>query len=178
MKNCAVFLDRDGVLNAAIIKNGKPYSPASIAELTIPPDVPAALKKLKSAGFYLIGATNQPDVARGKMQKSTVEEINNMLLKQLPLDDLFVCYHDDQDDCDCRKPKSGLLLQAAEKYQLSLTDSFMVGDRWRDIEAGQAAGCQTIWIDNHYTEMKPKKPSFIAFNFGDAAKWILNKVRE
>lgn len=176
MKNRAIFLDRDGVLNHAIVKNGKPYPPKSIAELVIPEGVPDALVSLKAAGYYLIGATNQPDVVRGKILKSTVEEINDQLMKTLPLDEILVCYHDDQENCQCRKPKPGLLLQSEKKYQLSLKDCFMIGDRWRDIEAGQQAGCQTVWIDYQYTETKPMNPSFVAANFVDAAKWILENT--
>lgn len=176
MKKRAIFLDRDGVLNDAIVIDGKPYAPESAAQMVISSGVPEALMRLKAAGFFLIGATNQPDVSRGKTAKSTVEEINNVLMKKLPLDEITVCYHDDHDNCDCRKPKPGLLLQSAEKYQLSLADCYMVGDRWRDIEAGQKAGCQTVWIDYHYAEKKPNNPGFIAGNFVEAAEWILKKV--
>src|SRR5689334_15252763 len=101
--NKAIFLDRDGVLNHAVIKDGKPYPPANLNELTIPPDAKAALQKLKEAGYYLIGVTNQPDVARGKTTKDIVLEINNELKNILPLDDIHVCFHDDADNCHCRK---------------------------------------------------------------------------
>lgn len=172
MKQAAVFLDRDGVLNNVILKQGKPHPPASVAELTLPNDVQSALQILKSAGFLLIGATNQPDVARGTTKKSTVEAINAQLMTALPLAEIRVCYHDDIDNCECRKPSPGLLIQAAAEHNIDLQQSFMIGDRWKDIEAGENAGCKTIWIDNNYLEKKPKNPNFIAANLTEAAIWI------
>ena len=148
----AVFLDRDGVINRAIVENGKPHPPASLKELAILPGVPEALRTLKAAGYRQIVVTNQPDVARGAQTRATVEAINSVLLAALPLDDIFVCYHDDRDHCDCRKPQPGLLTQAAAKYSIDLAASFMIGDRWKDIEAGRRAGCRTILIDCDYVE--------------------------
>jgi len=151
-KNRAVFLDRDGVLNKAIIRDGKPYPPASLNEVAILPGARFALPILKREGFFLVGITNQPDVARGKQNREVVESINNYLLSQLPILEIFVCYHDNSDNCDCRKPKSGLILQAAKKYEIDLAQSYMVGDRWKDIEAGKRAGCKTIFINYQYDE--------------------------
>lgn len=159
MQNRAIFLDRDGVLNQAIIKAGKPYPPANLDELVIPDEVPIVLNSLKKAGFLLIGATNQPDVARGTTQKAIVEAINAQLLAVLPLEDILVCYHDDTDGCTCRKPEPGLLLQAATQYNIDLSASFMVGDRWKDIDAGHRAGCRTIWLDAGYAEPSPNPPA-------------------
>jgi D-glycero-D-manno-heptose 1,7-bisphosphate phosphatase len=175
MKRKAIFLDRDGVLNAAIIKDGKPYPPASLDELHIPQDVPIALASLKSAGFMLIGATNQPDVARGSALQSQVEAINERIMNVCLLDEIRVCYHDDADACVCRKPLPGLLLQAANDYAIDLASSIMIGDRWKDIEAGQRAGCKTIWLNQNYAEKSPENaPDFIATNLRDAAEWIIN----
>jgi D-glycero-D-manno-heptose 1,7-bisphosphate phosphatase len=171
----AIFLDRDGVLNRSVIKNNKPYPPASLQELEVPADVAPALQTLKAAGFLTIVVTNQPDVARGTTTRTVVESINQTLADILPLDDFFVCYHDDADQCNCRKPLPGLLLQAAEQYRINLATSFMVGDRWKDIEAGQRAGCQTIWIDGGYAEKAPEKPPTFKTNLlSSAAAWILN----
>lgn len=170
----AIFLDRDGVLNSAIVKNGKPYPPASLSELVIPSDVPEALSSLKSAGFMLIGATNQPDVARGKTPRTLVEAINAEIMKLCPLDEIRVCYHDDADNCLCRKPFPGLILEAANDYSIDLQQSYMIGDRWKDIEAGQRAGCKTIWLNQNYAEKSPAiPPDFIATNLYDAAKFII-----
>jgi D-glycero-D-manno-heptose 1,7-bisphosphate phosphatase len=174
----AVFFDRDGVLNRALIKNGKPHSPHSLQELIIPEDALSALQSLKNQGFLLIGATNQPDVPRGNVSKETIETINNALLSQLPLDEIRVCFHDDADDCECRKPKPGLLTQTAKDYEIDLTKSFMIGDRWRDIAAGQQAGCKTIWLQCDYKEQKPKSPDYIATSLTEAANWILKQTKK
>jgi D-glycero-D-manno-heptose 1,7-bisphosphate phosphatase len=175
MQRRAVFLDRDGVLNSAIIKNNKPYPPSSLEELYIPDDVPHALAALKAAGFMLIGATNQPDVARGTTPLSLVEAINSKVMQVCALDEMRVCYHDDHDDCTCRKPLPGLLLEAANDYAIDLNNSIMIGDRWKDIEAGQRAGCKTIWLNQYYAEKSPEKsPDFIATALREAVDWILH----
>ena len=170
----AVFLDRDGVLNDAIVRNGKPYPPDNVADMRIPPGTAEALSRLKERDFLLLVVTNQPDVARGIQQKETVEEMGRRLRAELPLDDILVCYHDDQDDCDCRKPKPGLMLSAAQRYGIDLTRSYMIGDRWRDIDAGANAGCKTIWIDRGYAERGPTAPADARVNsLSEAVDWIL-----
>jgi D-glycero-D-manno-heptose 1,7-bisphosphate phosphatase len=151
-ENRAVFLDRDGVLNKALIREGKPFPPISLHETVIVPGARFALPILKREGFFLIGITNQPDVARGKQNREVVEAINSYILNQLPILEIFVCFHDNNDNCDCRKPKPGLLLQAAIKYEIDLAQSYMVGDRWKDTESGKRAGCNTIFIDYKYNE--------------------------
>ena len=138
----AVFLDRDGVLNRAIVRDGRPYPPRNVAELEVLPGVEQALTALREAGFFLVVVTNQPDVARGTTTKRAVETINAALGAQLPIDEFRTCFHDSGDGCDCRKPKPGALLAAAAHYDIDLYDSFMVGDRWRDAEAGRRAGCK------------------------------------
>lgn len=175
MKNKAVFLDRDGVLNKAIVKDGKPYPPATMDELEIIDDAPDALTALKRQGYLLIGATNQPDVSRGTTSKAFVESINAVLLDKLPLNDIKVCYHDDADCCDCRKPLPGLLVQAAKEYDIDLTKSFMIGDRWKDIDAGKKAGCQTIWINREYSEKRPTT-DFMTTSLTDASNWIKERT--
>lgn len=175
----AVFLDRDGVLNNSMVRDGKPYPPASLAEVVLPSDAYTALQLLKSLGYLLIGATNQPDVAKGITSKNIVESINAKLMTELPLDEIRVCYHDDNDKCNCRKPLPGLLIEAAELYSIDLKKSFMIGDRWRDIEAGYHAGCKTVWLCQHYREREPAIPAdYIATNLTDAAKWIKDKTKD
>ena len=175
----AVFLDRDGVLNRAILRQGKPHPPDTVEELKILPDVPEALAALKAGGFLLLVVTNQPDVARGTQQRSVVEAIHSALAAALPIDDFFVCYHDDRDGCDCRKPKPGLLVQAAGKYGIDLGASYLIGDRWRDIDAGRAAGCQAIWIDRGYSERGPSGPPAARVKSClEAARWILDQARD
>ena len=169
----AVFLDRDGVLNRALVRDGKPYPPSGPHELEILPDVPEALALLKRAGFLLLVVTNQPDVGRGRQDRATVEKIHAALRQALPIDDFFVCYHDDSHGCDCRKPKPGLLAQAARKYGLDLCASYLIGDRWRDIDAGRAAGCATLWIDRGYTEQAPSVPDITVRSCLEAARWIV-----
>jgi D-glycero-D-manno-heptose 1,7-bisphosphate phosphatase len=172
--NRAVFLDRDGVLNQPVVRDGKPFPPASPEELVILPGVPQALRKLKEAGLLLIGVTNQPDVARGTQRREVVEAIHMALLETLPVDEILVCYHDDRDNCRCRKPLPGLLLEAAENHFIKLGASFMVGDRWRDVEAGQNAGCSTIFIDYGYSERLPKNPpDLTVHSLVEAVDWIL-----
>jgi D-glycero-D-manno-heptose 1,7-bisphosphate phosphatase len=169
----AVFLDRDGVLNHAVLRDGKPYPPANAAELSIVPEAASALALLRRQGYRLLVVTNQPDVARGTQQRSEVEAIHAVLAAALPIDDFFVCYHDDADCCACRKPKPGLLLQAAEKYNLSLPDCYLIGDRWRDIDAAHAAGCRAVWLNAGYRERGPSSPPAAEVTtLAEAANWI------
>ena len=172
----AVFLDRDGVINQAIVRDGKPYPPSGVDELKIVEGAAESLRDLKKAGFLLIVVTNQPDIARGTQSPTAVDAIHRALREALPLDDFFVCPHDDADHCDCRKPLPGLLLRAAEKYDIDMPHSFMVGDRWRDVEAGASAGCATVWIDYGYREKRAAtEPSVIVDSIRAAADWILSQ---
>ena len=148
----AVFIDRDGVINRAVVREGKPDSPQGLGDLEVLPGVPKAMQQLHDAGFRLIVATNQPNVGTGRQIQSAVEEIHAYLRSTLPLDDIRVCYHTDIDRCACRKPKPGMLLDAARDWNIDLATSVMVGDRWRDIEAGKAAGCRTILIESGWDE--------------------------
>jgi|TARA_B100001964_G_scaffold223234_1_gene268935 D-glycero-D-manno-heptose 1,7-bisphosphate phosphatase len=172
----AVFLDRDGVINKAFIKDGKPTSPNSLDELEILPGVKESILKLKKLNFICLVVTNQPDVPRGKINKNNVIKINNFLKKKIELDDIFVCYHDDKDNCNCRKPKPGLLLQASKKWNVDFKKSFMIGDRWRDIQAGEEVGCKTIYLNYNYKDIKPKDPSFVTDTLLNAV-YIIEKVQ-
>ena len=175
----AVFLDRDGVVNEAPVRDGKPFPPKDVASLHIPAGTAEALDRLKQRGYLLLVVTNQPDVPRGKVTRGAVEAINQHLRANLPLDDVFTCYHDDADNCDCRKPKPGLLLQAARQYGIDLPSSYMIGDRWRDTDAGATAGCKTILIDMGYQDQEPASaPSFQAKSLPEAVDWILNNDAE
>lgn len=179
MKNRAVFLDRDGVLNQAVVRNGKPHPPANAKELALAPDADAALQELKAQGFLLLVVTNQPDVAKGITTRAVVEDINRKLASELPVDNIFVCYHQDSDNCDCRKPKPGMILEGARKHNVDLAESFMVGDRWRDVEAGQNAGCRTVFIDGGYEERQPARPpDATVYSLKEAANWILQASRK
>jgi D-glycero-D-manno-heptose 1,7-bisphosphate phosphatase len=169
----AVFLDRDGVLNKADVRNGKPYSPDTIDEMIIVADAAQALERLHRHGFRLIVATNQPDIARGRLTRAQVDAMNSYLRSKLPLDGIEMCTHDDADQCDCRKPKPGLLLHAAEREGIDLSQSFMVGDRYRDIEAGHSAGCRTILVGDGYGERFKAQPDATVSTLTEAADWIL-----
>jgi D-glycero-D-manno-heptose 1,7-bisphosphate phosphatase len=173
----AVFLDRDGVLNEAVVRGGKPYPPATVAEVVVPRDVPDALARLRNSGFRLIVVTNQPDIARGTQSRETVHAINRHLQELLQLDGVEVCEHDDRHQCDCRKPKPGMLLRAAERDGIALAQSFMVGDRWRDIEAGRGAGCRTVLIGGGYDEGLKSPPDVQVASLSAAADWILAQPR-
>lgn len=162
----AVFLDRDGVINKSIIRAGRPYPPANVDELEILPGVLAALERLKAGGFVLIVVSNQPDVARGTTSQAKVEAINATLRRGLPIDEFRVCYHDHDDNCECRKPRPGMLMSAAKVWGIELESSYMVGDRWRDMEAGQRAGCKTFFIDYAYDEKRPE-----AFDYRVKSLW-------
>ncbi len=175
LNNKAVFLDRDGVINRAVVRNRKPYPPNPLLDLEILPDVPEALNILKESGFLLIVVTNQPDVGRGIQKKETVEEMHLFLKKILPLDDIFVCWHGQDGECDCRKPSPGMLLQASEKYGVDFQQSYLIGDRWKDIEAGKTAGCKTIFLDYHYNELLRSQPDFTATSTRKASEWIVSQ---
>lgn len=172
----AIFLDRDGVLNKAFIREGKPYPPTSLAELQILPGVKDALGALKENGFLLIVTTNQPDVARGTIQMETVEQINSFLQASLGIDEFRTCYHDTADNCTCRKPKPGLILDAARELGIDLSKSFMVGDRWRDVEAGHAAGVKTVFIDYDYLERRPESFDHKAISLLGALPYLLGAL--
>ena len=174
--NKAVFLDRDGVINRAFIRDNFPFPPSSIDELEILPYVKESLRLLKENGFLLIIVTNQPDVGRGKQKKENVNEINRYLIEQLPLDDIFVCWHGRDNECDCRKPKPGMLHRASEKYGIDFKKSFLIGDRWRDINVGYAVGCKTIFIDYKYAETLDNQPDFATKSIKDATEWILRNL--
>jgi D-glycero-D-manno-heptose 1,7-bisphosphate phosphatase len=171
----AIFLDRDGVVNRAIVRDGKPYAPQSIETTIVEPDVAPALDRLKAAGYQLVVVTNQPDVARGVMTRAAVDAIHAALGARLPIDEFRVCYHEDADECVCRKPLPGLLLQAPAH---DLSRSVMVGDRWRDIEAGRRARVRaTVRIDNGSGEPCDVAPDVTVISLSAAADWILQLPR-
>ena len=175
--NRAIFLDRDGVINRAFVREGRPYSPASLAEIEVLPGVAQALAAFRKAGFLLIVVTNQPDVARGTMSREGVEGINKHLAACLAIDEFYTCFHDNGAGCDCRKPLPGALLAVAKIHDIDLGISYMVGDRWRDIEAGQRAGCKTIFIDYGYAEKQPESVDYRVRSLLEAAQIILGEMK-
>jgi D-glycero-D-manno-heptose 1,7-bisphosphate phosphatase len=171
----AVFLDRDGVLNEPVVREGKPYPPATAGELRIVEGAADALARLRAHGFLLIVVTNQPDIARGTTTRAAVDAIHARLAVELPLDEIAVCPHDDRDRCRCRKPLPGLVTDSAGRHGIDLAASYLVGDRWRDIDAGAAAGCRTVLIDRGYRERAAAAtPDAVVATLPEAAAWILS----
>jgi transaldolase len=173
----AVFLDRDGVVNDAVVRNALPYPPDP-PQLRIAHDAGPALQALHDAGFVLLVVTNQPDVARGTRSAADVDAVHARLAAELPLDGFYVCPHDDRDRCDCRKPLPGLLHTAAREHRIDMSGSYLIGDRWKDIAAGRAAGVTTVFIDRSYREPPPDPPAAATVSeLGGAVRWILNRSR-
>ena len=173
MSPSAVFLDRDGVLNIPRIVDGRPYPPQCLEELEPLPGVEDSCRSLSAVGFKLIVVTNQPDIARGTQRPEVVDAMNDRLQAILGLDEIVVCPHDEGDGCDCRKPRPGMILDAARRWDVDLARSFMVGDRWRDIQAGRAAGTRTVFIDRHYEEPAPTGPDLTVGELQESIKWII-----
>lgn len=171
----AVFLDRDGVINRAIIRDRKPYPPSKLEDVIFTLGTSEAIQSLRASGYLVIVVTNQPDVAKGMQRKEEVESIHGIIRQQLQVDDIKVCYHVDEDDCHCRKPRPGMILDAAQEYSIDLAGSYMIGDRWRDIEAGQAAGCKTILIrpEINYNEPQAQGMDIVVDSLYEAAAFIL-----
>jgi len=168
----AVFLDRDGVLNEPVVVAGRPLPPDSVADLVLTPGVEEACAELRRAGFLLILVTNQPDIARGMRDRATVDAINEELRVRLRLDDVLVCPHDDMDGCACRKPRPGMILEGAARWRVNLGGSVMVGDRWRDVEAGRGAGCRTVLLARDYDERRPAGADHVTDTLAAAVPWI------
>jgi D-glycero-D-manno-heptose 1,7-bisphosphate phosphatase len=172
----AVFLDRDGVLNEPIVRDGLPHSPRSLADFKIIQGTADALDALRQAGFLLIVATNQPEVVRGLQDRDVIEKMHAELRSVLRVDDVFTCYHDSGDRCACRKPEPGLILEAARKWEIRLDESYMIGDRFKDIEAGRRAGCRTILLAQSYNAGEANGCDYRAVTLADAASWILRRT--
>ena len=171
----AVFLDRDGVINRAFIRNGRSYSPASLEEFAILPGVPEAIRALRQARYRILVVTNQPDVGKGLQRVEVIEAMHQALRRLVLIDQILICYHTDADGCACRKPRPGMLLDAARAWRLDLSQCVMVGDRWRDIEAGKAAGCKTILVRGEdHAEPPVRAPDAIVASLLDASALILS----
>jgi D-glycero-D-manno-heptose 1,7-bisphosphate phosphatase len=175
VSRAAVFLDRDGVLNRSVMRNGVAHPPGSMDEFELLPGVRKAVDKLKGAGYLLVVVTNQPDIARGTQSAALVEAMNEVIVRELGVDAVLMCPHDDIDNCVCRKPKPGLLLQAMERFDIDRERSVMVGDRWRDVVAGKAAGCRTVQVGSLDEGALITAPTVRREDLADAASWILSQ---
>ncbi|MDR1395982.1 MAG: HAD-IIIA family hydrolase [Deltaproteobacteria bacterium] len=170
----AVFFDRDGVLNQAKVLEGRPYPPDDAESAVLTEQAPELLAALKDKGFFLFAVTNQPDAARGKTTVEKIQAINQKIQDSLPLDGLRTCFHDRQDQCRCRKPQPGLILDLARDYDIDLAGSFIVGDRASDVEAGRRAGVKTVFLDFAYNEPGPDQPpDFTCRSLAEAVRRIL-----
>lgn len=174
MKNKAIFLDRDGVINKVVMRKGIVSSPWKLEEFEILPDVKECLEEFEEMGFLNIVFTSQPDVSRGLLKIEDLEEMHKSIMKMLPVDEVKFCPHDDKDNCNCRKPKPGLLLEAAKKWSIDLKNSFVIGDTWKDIGAGKGAGCKTILIRREYNKDFQKDYDFEVNNLKETVEIIKN----
>ena len=170
----AVFLDRDGVLNRSEVREGRPYAVTRVEDFVLLPCVAEACAQLKSAGFLLVVVTNQPDVSHGTLRLCDLEEMHRRMCAALPLDRVEVCF--DAGESDFKKPAPGMVLRAARELGIDLTRSFLVGDRWRDVDCGHAAGCATIFIDHGYAEPLRVPPDYRVSNLSEAARVILGST--
>lgn len=169
----AAFLDRDGVINRSLVKNGKPFAPLDTSEFEIMHEAKETIWKLKEANFLVVVVTNQPDLSTGRLNAKTLKKMHEYLTNECEIDLIKICPHLDKDNCNCRKPKPGLLFDAAKEMNINLKKSFIVGDRWRDISAGQQAGCgECFFIDYNYNEKKPSG-NFISL---DSFKEVIYKL--
>jgi D-glycero-D-manno-heptose 1,7-bisphosphate phosphatase len=174
--NKAVFLDRDGVINNVIFRNGnnlKPIAPWSMKEFSLILGIEEPLLDLSKSGFKLFIVTNQPDIGNGIISKTFVEKVNKIILRDLPIDEIKVCPHVDLNGCNCRKPKSGMITSLAKKWDIDCKKSFMIGDNWKDIESGKNAGATTILLEKHYNTSV--KGDYTASNLSQAVE-IINQI--
>ncbi len=169
----AAFLDRDGVLTVPEFRDGRSFAPLRLADFRLYDDAAEATRQIKSAGFWLVVVTNQPDVGHGRIGLGVVEEMHRRLAAALPVDAIEACYHRQDEGCDCRKPKSGMLRRAAARLGIDCPKSFMIGDRASDIEAGRGVGCRTIFIDRGYADEHPQGADFIVTSLAAAAAIVL-----
>jgi D-glycero-D-manno-heptose 1,7-bisphosphate phosphatase len=169
----AVFLDRDGVIVVPEFRNGRSFAPRRLEDFKLYSEAAASLEKLRRAGFLLAVVTNQPDVGHGLIRRADVEAMHEIITRELPVAAIKACYHRQSDDCACRKPKPGMILQAADELGIDLQRSFMVGDRKSDIEAGRTAGCRTVFIDRDYREAASERPDYVVRSIAEAADIIV-----
>lgn len=174
MSQAAVFLDRDGVINKAVVIDGKPYPPKDADSFELLDGVVEGTRALRIAGYLTIVVTNQPDIARKIQTQKEVDRIHEKLKEYVELDDIYVCPHDSIEECHCRKPKAGMLTDASKKHDIDLSRSFLVGDRWRDVDCGKMAGVKTIFIDYQYAEDLRALPDATVGSVREAIDLILD----
>ena len=177
MTRKAVFLDRDGVINRAIVVDGRPYAPRNFGEFRLMPGARASVARLREAGLGVVVVTNQPDVGKKLIDPAELERMNQRLTAELGVDAVKVCAHRQDEGCGCRKPRPGMLLAAAAELDIDLGHSYMVGDRWSDVEAGHAAGCYTLKIERGYVNDQPVRADAVVRTFAQAVNHIIRRER-
>ena len=176
--NRAVFLDRDGVLSVPEFRDGRSYAPKRMEDFVLYPDAPQSVADLKAMGFLAIVVTNQPDVGKGEVDRAVVEAMHTVLKTATKVDDIEVCYDTRETATERMKPGAGMLLDAARNWNIDLEGSYVVGDRAGDVEAGERAGCTTIFVDRGYTgETKPTSQAATVKELHEAVAWIAAKER-
>lgn len=173
MKKKCVFLDRDGVINRPIFRDGRSFAPRCLNDFYIYPLVKKSCELLKRAGFIIVVVTNQPDVGENITDISIMDEMHELMVKNLPIDSVYACLHRKDEDCLCRKPKPGLIFDALQDYDIDLDLSYLVGDRWSDIELARVVKCKSIFIDLGYDELKPNSQFATVKDLYEATKFIL-----
>lgn len=142
----AVFIERDGILNEVQAGPNHPISPMTMEEFRVNEKAKIPIKKLKDAGFVLIVTTNQPGISRGYQSRRDLDYMHDHLRRNFPVDDILVCAHEESDECPCRKPRPGLLIESAFKWQINLDQSYVISDKWQDAEAARTAGCTSLLL--------------------------------
>jgi D-glycero-D-manno-heptose 1,7-bisphosphate phosphatase len=173
----AVFLDRDGVIVRAEVRNGKSYAPRRLEDFRLLPGAGESIRALRANGFLTIVVTNQPDIGNGLVDPTVVEEMHAIMRRKLPLDSIEICPHRQTDDCECRKPRAGLLRAAADRFSIDFSSSFMVGDRCSDMVAGRAVGCYTLFVDRGYDRCSDIRPDAVVRSLRQAVQHILKSDR-
>ena len=168
----AIILDRDGVINKVVIRNGRPFSPRRLKEFKLFPNIQKYLESFRKMGFLNIVFTNQPDISRGLLKRKELRKMHKIILETLPIDEIKFCPHDDNDNCSCRKPKPGLILEAAKNWSIDLKKSYVVGDGWKDMAAGKKAGCKTFLIRKEYNKNLQNGFDFRVNNLKEVIKII------
>ena len=168
----AIFLDRDGIINHSLIENGKPIAPRSISDFSLMEGVEHLIEKLRGLGYLIFVVTNQPDVAKGKLKKSEIKKMHKFMCEKIKIEEVMVCYCEEGIDCPCYKPSPHMIIELAKTWNIDLGNSFMIGDRWRDVGAGFSAGCTTIFVDYAYDEALIFTPNHIVKSLAEACSII------